>query len=60
MTKTAPLIISRQVAEELALSYQTLCAWSKQCKLPELRLPDGSYRYRRADIDAWLSSRENT
>jgi excisionase family DNA binding protein len=57
--KQTPLITSRELAAELAISYQTMCAWSKSGKIPALRMPDGGWRYRRADIDAWLAARAN-
>jgi excisionase family DNA binding protein len=58
-TPSEPLLTSRELCAELNISYQTCCSWSKAAKLPCLRLPDGSYRYRRADIDAWLAARSN-
>lgn len=54
-----PLITSRELAAELSVSYQTACAWSKAGKVPALHMPDGSYRYRRSEIDAWLAERSN-
>ena len=56
---TSTLITSRQLAEELSISYQTMCAWSKAGKVPAIRMPDGSWRYHREAIDAWLASRSN-
>jgi predicted site-specific integrase-resolvase len=50
---------SRDLCVELSISYQTMCAWSKAGKVPAIRMPDGSWRYRRAEIDAWLADRSN-
>lgn len=57
--KQTPLITSRDLAAELCVSYQTMCSWSKSGKVPAIRMPDGSWRYRRADIDAWIADRLN-
>ena len=56
---TTPLITSRELAAELRVSYQTCCAWTKAGKVPAIRMPDGSWRYRRAEIDKWMSDRSN-
>lgn len=54
---TPPLITSRQLSLELAVSHQVICRWTKKGKIPAIRMPDGSYRFRRADIDQWLTAR---
>jgi predicted DNA-binding transcriptional regulator AlpA len=59
LTSTEPLLTSRDVAALLAKTHATVCAWSKAARLPCFRLPDGSYRYRRSEIDAWLAARSN-
>jgi excisionase family DNA binding protein len=54
------LITSRELAEGLNISYQTCCTWTKDGKIPAIRLPgNGGYRYRRSEIDAWLAERSN-
>ena len=53
------LITSRQLAAELSISHQTMCAWSKRGVVPAIRMPDGSWRYRREDLDKWMAERLN-
>jgi excisionase family DNA binding protein len=54
-----PLLTSRELSAVLKVSYQTICSWGKAGKLPALRLPDGSWRYRIEEIDAFLIDRTN-
>jgi excisionase family DNA binding protein len=63
MTHATPppdaLLTSRDLTSRLNISHQTICKWTAQGKLPALRLPNGAYRYRKEDIDAWLAARSN-
>ena len=54
------LLTSLDLCAELNVSFQTMCAWSKAGKAPAIRMPDGSWRYRWSEIDAWLAARSNT
>lgn len=48
------LLTTRQVAERLAVTPETLKGY-REAGLPFLRLPGGTLRYRRADLDRWLT-----
>jgi excisionase family DNA binding protein len=45
----------RQVAEAFQVSPHTIIRWELAGRLPAVRLGAGSVRYRRADIEAFLS-----
>ena len=51
------LLTAREVAEDLALSSETVLSWARSGKLPAFRLPSGQLRFREADLDAWLEER---
>lgn len=49
----------QQVCDELSVSRSTFYYWRQLGKGPRfLRLPNGSIRVRRADLDAWLDGFE--
>lgn len=55
------LLTPEQLATKLDLSVKTLATW-RSCgrhALPYIRV-GGRIRYRRADVDAWLASRQRT
>jgi excisionase family DNA binding protein len=43
--------------DRLRIAKVTLCAWVRAGKLPAIRMPDNSYGFDEAAIDAWLLSR---
>ena len=55
------LLTPEQAAEELGLSVKTLATWRSTGRhaLPYIRV-GARIRYRRADLDAWLASRQRT
>lgn len=57
---THPLLTSRDLEQMLSFSYQTVCSWTKAGKIPALRLPNDAYRYRPAEIHAWMAERSTT
>lgn len=51
------LLTARHVAELCDVSPDTVLRWTRDGKVPALRLPSGQIRYRREQIDAWLNDR---
>jgi excisionase family DNA binding protein len=52
------LLTARAVAERLGVSAETVLRWTREGKLPGVRLPGtvrGRLRYRPEDIDTWLA-----
>jgi excisionase family DNA binding protein len=45
---------TREVAEYLGISYNTVLRWASEGKLPSFRLANNALRFRRDEIDAWL------
>ena len=54
------LLTARVVADRLGVSTETVLRWTRAGKLPAIRLPGGAIRYRPADLEDWLASRETT
>jgi excisionase family DNA binding protein len=59
---TARLLTAREVAEMVGVrSAETVLRWTREGKLPAIRLPGGALRYRESDLeaccDAWLTTR---
>lgn len=51
----------QQVCDELSLSRSTFYYWRQLGKGPRcLRLPNGSVRIRRTDLDTWLADLEES
>lgn len=50
--KDGDLLLAAEAAQLLRVTVKTLERWEKGGKLECVRLPGGSRRYRRADIDA--------
>jgi excisionase family DNA binding protein len=51
------LMTAREVADLLGVSTETVLRWVRQGKLPAIRLPGGAIRFRRDEIEAWLTER---
>ena len=51
------LLTARHVAEQFGLSTETILRYTREGKLPAIKLPGGAWRYRRDDLDAWLTER---
>jgi excisionase family DNA binding protein len=55
------LLTTIEAMERLRIATRgTLCGWVRAGKLPAIRMPDNSYRFDEAAIDAWLLSRATT
>jgi hypothetical protein len=54
---TALLLTAEELAAELRVTYEQIRHRRMKGFLPCLRMPNNSYRYSRADIDAWKESR---
>lgn len=50
-----PLLTSTQVAKTFGVSAETVRNWAEAGKLPHLRTPGGQYRFRRADVEAFMA-----
>lgn len=57
---TGRLLTAREVAENLALTPETVLAWQRDGKLPAIRLPSGQIRFRSEELDAWLAARSTS
>ncbi|MFK0244618.1 helix-turn-helix transcriptional regulator [Amycolatopsis azurea] len=55
------LLTVREVCDELRISRSTLSDWrDRQCAPPCSKLPNGKLRFRRSELDRWLSSHAET
>ena len=54
---TGPLLTTREVAELLGVSSESVLRWVRRGDLPAIRLPGGAIRFRPDDIEAWLADR---
>jgi excisionase family DNA binding protein len=54
---TGRLLTAREVADLLGVSAETVLRWTRRGELPAIRLPGGAIRYRKDELDAWLSDR---
>ncbi len=59
---TGRLLTAREVAEVVGVrSAETVLRWTREGKLPAIRLPGGALRYRESDLEAcceaWLTTR---
>jgi excisionase family DNA binding protein len=52
-----PLLTAREVAEELGVSTETILRWTRDGKIPAVRLPSGALRYRCSELLAWIDER---
>ena len=57
MTSDDRLMTAREVAEQLAVTTETVLRWTRRGELPALKLPGGAIRYRRAAVEVWLDAR---
>jgi excisionase family DNA binding protein len=51
------LLTARETSGLLGVSTETVLRWVRQGKLPAIRLPGGAIRFRRDEIEAWLTER---
>jgi excisionase family DNA binding protein len=49
------LLTARELAGLLGVSPETVLRWTRRGELPAIRLPGGAIRYRRDELDAWLT-----
>jgi excisionase family DNA binding protein len=49
------LLTARAVAGMLDVHAETVLRWTRQGKLPAIRLPSGAIRYRVDELEQWLS-----
>ena len=52
------LMTTADVVKRLNTTKQTVCVWIRAGKLPAVRMPNGDYRFDRAELEAWLQSRK--
>ena len=58
-TGSRQLLKITEVCEELAVAESTFYDWRAKNRGPRcIKLPNGSVRVRRRDLDAWLETRE--
>lgn len=55
MPDSNSLLNVQQVADYLQLNLSTVYQWAQQSRLPAIKL-GGRWRFRRADLDAWLEA----
>lgn len=56
MTQQHPdLMTPRQVADMFHVDPKTVTRWAKQGKLPSFKTPGGHRRYRRVDLQAFMT-----
>jgi excisionase family DNA binding protein len=51
---TERLLTSRDLAEFLHVSPETILRWTRRGELPAIKLPGGAIRFRETDLEAWL------
>lgn len=56
MTGQPPLLTARQVAELLDVTPATVLRWTRQGRLPGVRLPSGQIRYQPAVVELLLAA----
>jgi len=56
-TATTDLLTEAQAAEILSVEPRTLKLWRHSRGLPHIRISSKVIRYRRTDLDSWLSQR---
>lgn len=54
---SGPLLTTREVAERLGISSETVLRWIETRGLPARRLTSRAIRYDEAELDAWLEAR---
>jgi PTS system nitrogen regulatory IIA component len=53
-----PLMSVREIAEYLNVHISSIYMWSQKGQMPAIKM-GSMWRYRRSDIDAWLSERRS-
>jgi excisionase family DNA binding protein len=53
----SPLLTTSEAMAMLRITRATLCSWCRQGLVPHMRMPDGAYRFRGADLEQWLGDR---
>jgi excisionase family DNA binding protein len=51
------LLISEEVADLLRIEQQTLQVWCNERRFPFIKMSRRDYRFRNADVQAWLEKR---
>jgi excisionase family DNA binding protein len=51
------LLTTREVAELVGVSSETVLRWTRRGELTAIRLPSGALRFRSEAIDGWLDER---
>src|SRR6266498_1785932 len=54
MTPPTTLLTADEVAKEFRLDPETIRRWSRDGSISAIKLPGGQWRYRRADIQAFI------
>jgi excisionase family DNA binding protein len=55
---STPMLTTRQIADLVGVSPETVLRWQRHGHGPAaIRLPSGALRYRREDVEAWLTQR---
>lgn len=49
------LITARKLGADFGVSTETILRWTRRGELPAIRLPGGAIRFRREEIEAWLT-----
>jgi excisionase family DNA binding protein len=57
MGPTTRLLTTREVADLVAVSPETILRWTRRGAVPAIRLPGGAIRYRPEAVDSWLDAR---
>jgi excisionase family DNA binding protein len=57
MGPTTRLLTTREVADLVAVSPDTILRWTRRGAVPAIRLPGGAIRYRPEAVDSWLDDR---
>jgi excisionase family DNA binding protein len=52
------LLTTREVADELGVTPDTVLTWTRERGLPAIRLTSRAIRFRPAEVEAWLAERE--
>lgn len=53
------LMTTQELAQELKFSARTIRQWAQQGRLPAIRI-GGQLRFRRRDIESWLSNNQSS
>ncbi len=56
MTQPDTLLTAAEVADELRVHVSTVSRWVRDRRITAIKLPGGHLRFRRADVDALMTS----